>query len=322
MPALPKQVVQQQLEVEEMEKQLYAQEAQAEPTTDAQVEQATPEAVTTEPAPVAPENVVELKTDTWEQKYRTLQGMVDSQLPPLHKQNKELVAQVHHLQEQITALQAKPATSPAPERLVTEQDETTFGSDLLDVQRRVAEEAIRKHVSPLQDELKQRDVKIAQLEQSLTKTNGDVTTMSFEQRLNLDVPEFKTVNADPKWIAWLDEADPYTNEPRRAYAEYVYGKGDIGAIKKVVEYFRTSTGQDQQQAQRDQRQAELNRQLSPSRSGSASASPTESARVYTEAEMGRLFDKVGQMYRQGKNEEAAKLETDLSDAYVQGRVRG
>jgi hypothetical protein len=316
MSALPKQVLQQQKEVEALEQQLYAQAADtAEPTPDTP-----PAAADTPPAeltPTAPAESTPPKEDpTWEQRYKTLQGMFQAEVPRLQAQNKDLVTQLQAMQHQIVELQ-KPKVVETP--LVTDEDREKFGPELIDAMQRVTKQVMREHVAPLQGQLAQRDAKIAQLEAALTKTTGDVNTLSFEQRLNLAIPDFEQLNVDPKWVAWLDEIDPFTGEPRRVYAEYVYGAGMVDKVKNVVDLYKSQIAPTQQLSA-TQRKTELERQAQPTRTAGNVASP-QTAQVYTEAQASALFDKVRKLNINGKYEEAARLEAELTAAYMEGRVR-
>ena len=331
---IPKQVQRDLDEVAEYERQLTAPTDPAVETSPASTEPSL-----TAPAEpklaVVPEPTVAMPTQLSdrdllalsEQKYRTLEGKYNAEVPRLHAQVKDLGFQVQTLTQAVE--QAKQPQTPTPtqtaqERLVTAEDEESFGKDLIDVQRRVALEAIRDHVEPLKVEITKRDERIVQLEQTLQKTGGEVATMSFEQKLSMQVPDFTQINVDPKWIAFLDEVDPYTNEPRRHYAEFVYSNGDVDKLKRIVDFYRTQAGQPTPQSEvRQQRQTELERQVTPSRTTTpATTVPTQNTRVYTEAEMNQQFNAVRQLNIAGKYEEAAKLEADLSEAYMQGRVRG
>jgi len=318
--AMPKQVEQQLKEVEELERALTAQpEAasdepqQSDPVAEAQPAQEQP----TEPVA---EPVVEAKpVEDWEQKYRSLQGHFNAEVPRLHQQNKELASQLQAMQQQIADIQ-KPKQQPTDDRLVTDEDVSQYGADLIDLQRRVTREVVREFVNPLKEELAQRDAKINQLETMLGKTGGDVATLSFEQRLERAIPDFPQLNADPKWIAWLDAVDDYTGEPRRAYAEYIYNQGNVDKLKQIVGFYKKATGQQAQDQQRQQRKTELERQTQPTRTASASSVPA-GERIYTEAEFNRLWNKVRELYAKGQNDEANQLDIELTQATMQGRVR-
>jgi len=315
MAALPKQVEQDVKELEEYERSLTTEANAAETPAPETPPPETPPPETPIPSDQPPEVVAPPQDRVWEQKYRTLEGKYQAEVPRLHATNKDLL-------RQIDELKAKPPTvvAPTPESLVTEKDVTDYGQDLIDVQRRVA----REELAPLKAEISKRDTVIAELQAALNKTTGEVSTVSFESRLAKAVPDFEQLNADPKWIAWLDENDPYTGEPRRAFAEFVYNNGDVVKLKQVVDFYKKSaTPEAPAPDVRQQRQAELERQITPTRTTSTAQTTTPaSTRIYTEAQATKLFDDVRKMNIAGDYDKAAKLEAELSDAYMQGRVRG
>jgi len=318
MAALPKQVERDLQELEEYERTLAPQAGVSvegtpgpdTPPTDAQPSEEP--ILSNQP----PEVAAPPQDNVWEQRYRTLEGKYQAEVPRLHTANREMQRQI----DELSARTAPKVETPAEEGLVTEKDVTDYGEDLLDVQRRVAREVM----APLKAELAQRDTKIAQLEAEVHKAAGDVSSVTFESRLAKAVPNFDQLNVDPKWIAWLDEKDPYTGEPRRAYAEFVYQNGDMVKLKNVVDfYLKSAPTEALPPDSRQQRQAELERQITPTRTTStAQVTSPASTRIFTEAQATKLFDDVRRMNIAGKYDEAAKLEAELSDAYMQGRVRG
>lgn len=320
MAALPKQVEQDLRELEEYEASMVppANTEETPPAVEPPVE-VPPKQVEPAPAPV-----VEQKPDSvWEHKYRTLEGKYQAEVPRLHQQNKELATQLQTLTATVEVLKQPQQTPSATEPLVSAKDVEEYGQDLIDVQRRVAREVM----APLQVELSKRDAVIAELRKAQEKTGADVTAVTFEQRLAQSVPDFQTINVSPEWIAFLDEPDPFTGEPRRAFAEYAYNNQHVDGVKKVVDFFKamkspTQTAPDPA-AERQARQAELERQVTPTRTtASQPVNPAVSTRIYTEAEMVAQFSKVRALNVSGKYDEASKLEAELSDAYVQNRVRG
>lgn len=322
MSALPKQVEQQLKEIEEIEKAMQAQpegEQTAEPQQPGP--QATPEQETPSEAVQQPTEPVQEPKEDWQAKYQTLQGKYSAEVPRLHQQNKELASQLAQLQAQVAEL-SKPKPEPQVEDpLISSKDEEAFGSDLIDMVRRATKEALREAAKVHGEEVTALKGKITQLESALANTSGDVTVLTFEQRLARAVPDFEQINVDPQWVSWLDEVDDYTGQPRRSYAEYQYGQGNVAEVKRIVDLFKRQFGREQQQQVQQQRQKELERQVQPSRNASTSTAQP-SAKIYTEGEIARLFDKVRQLNIQGKHDEASSLEAELTNAYTQGRVRG
>jgi predicted RNase H-like nuclease (RuvC/YqgF family) len=142
---LPKQIADQLREAEELEKAMGQPEAEAPPEPVAEVVEEPGESQEPEPTEEVTQEVegpaVEVDVERWEAKYKTLQSKYDAEVPRLHQQNRELSTQLEALQRQMTELAAsQKAEEPKQEihRSVSEQDEETFGKDLIDLQRRIA----------------------------------------------------------------------------------------------------------------------------------------------------------------------------------------
>ena len=229
--ALPKQVEAQLRELEALEKQLT--DAQnpapadpaptlAEPPQDPQPAPAEPKPV--EPTPTPTEPVV--AEETWQQKYKTLKGMYDAEVPRLHADLRELKAQVDSLRKASETKPVEPAKPKAAEKLVTDADVEAFGSDLIEVQRKVAREV----AAEFRGELDTMRAENEKLREQLTSTGTQVSEASFEQRLYRMVPDFEAVNVDPKWIAWLNEVDPLLRAPRASVAQQAFNRGDAEGV--------------------------------------------------------------------------------------------
>lgn len=299
---MPKQVEQQLKELEEMEKQLQAPQPEETASADEPVQEA--EAPTVESTPVP-----QAETVDWEQRYRTLAGKYDAEVPRLHAQVKELSGQIQALMQQ--AEQARAPDPGTPSQLVTDKDREAFGEDLIDLQRRVAQEVATKYAK----QLDAYEAKIAAMEQRLMQTGSQVGEMTFEQRLYRAVPDFEQVNADPKWVAWLDEYDPILRAPRRAVAQRAFEQGDAEGVAHYVSLFRSGAAPKQ-----DTRQAELSRQVTPSRASGGTGQPVQQGKTYSMSQWTKLFDQVAMFNAQGKYDDANKLEAELTAAMTQGRV--
>jgi hypothetical protein len=308
--ALPKQVVQQQKELEELEKQLMAPaQEQAPEETENAPDPKPDEAVSEEQKPVQPV-VTEVPEETWQQKYRTLEGKYSAEVPRLHTQLRELQAQIAEMREK--PKEPESPKEPKTQKLVTDADVEAFGSDLIEVQRKVAREVAMEYLQEIED-LKSAN---EQLKQQLVKTDNQIGAVSFETRLAQLVPDFEAINSDPKWVAWLDETDPILRGPRRNAAQDAFNRGDVEAIKDYVNLFKNQSPLPKA----DKRQSELERQIQPSKN-SASAPPTsQKGKNYSTVEIERMFQKVAELGKKGDSDAAKKLEAEIDAAYLEGRV--
>ena len=316
--ALPRQVEAQLRELEALEKQLTdAQnpapadptQTPAEPPQDQQPAPAEPKPV--EPTPTPTEPVV--AEEKWEQKYKTLKGMYDAEVPRLHADLRELKAQVDSLRKASETKPVEPAKPKAAEKLVTDADVEAFGSDLIEVQRKVAREV----AAEFRGELDAMRAENEKLREQLTSTGTQVSEASFEQRLYRMVPDFETVNADPKWIAWLNEVDPLLRAPRSSVAQQAFNRGDAEGVAHYVAMFKKSVAPVEPTADKTE---ELERQIQPNRSATSTPPTSQKGKVYTNADIEKMFRKATDLGVKGRVDEAKKLEAEIDAAFMEGRV--
>jgi hypothetical protein len=316
--ALPKQVEAQLRELEALEKQLN--DAQnpapadpapnpAEPPQDPQPAPAEPKPV--EPTPTPTEPVV--AEEKWEQKYKTLKGMYDAEVPRLHADLRDLKAQVDALRKAAETKPVEPAKPAVAEKLVTDADVEAFGSDLIEVQRKVAREV----AAEFRGELDAMRAENEKLREQLTNTGTQVSEASFEQRLYRMVPDFETVNADPKWIAWLNEVDPLLRAPRATVAQQAFNRGDAEGVAHYVAMFKKSVAPVEPTADKT---TELELQIQPNRSATSTPPTSQKGKVYTNADIEKMFRKATDLGVKGRVDEAKKLEAEIDAAFMEGRV--
>lgn len=318
--ALPRQIEQQLKDIAEIEKQLQAPVEPAEGTPKPEDNRQTEPADPT-PTPVASPEPEEKPTqqtpppvseEAWEHKYHRLQGKYDAEVPRLHAQVKELQSYVEQLR---TQLSSKPEAQPSEtkmEKLVTDADVEAFGQDLIDVQRKVAREVAMEFKSEV-DALKAEN---AELRKQMQQTGNQVAETSFEQRLHRLVPDFAALNADDNWVQWLDEVDPILRGPRRNIAQEAFNRGDAEGVAYYVSLYR----QQNSTPAVDTKQAELQRQIQPSRSAAPTAPVSQKGKTYTTQDVEKMFQKITSLHSSQKFDEAKKLEAEIDAAYMEGRV--
>lgn len=332
--ALPKQVQKQLDEVEELEKQLEAQgeETKAKPevkkkktSKKAKAKDTEVEVTDDEPIeePVAVEatpadDSIEEVSESFKQKYATLRGKYDAEVPRLHQQVKELTDQMNAIREEAQAAKKAEAEKPKEKvSYVTDADREEYGDDLIDFQRRVAKEVSQDY----EERFEQQSRVIQDLQSKISNTDNQVGEVGFTQKLNALVPGFDQLDSDERWVAWLNEIDPMTRGPRRDQAQAAFNSGDAEAVAHYVSLFRGSV--EPVANGKSDRQTELEKQVTPSRSAStvASKSSNNSSKIYSEKELDRGWTKIRDLNSQGKYDDAEKLEAELTVAYMEGRVK-
>ena len=277
------------------------------------------------PAPTAQEQVGGDKTEkTLEQKYKTLQGMYNAEVPRLHAEKRELTNRVQQLEQLIASMNAKPAQQQAPvQKLLTEQDMQDYG-DSIDVMRKV-----------FREEMASKDAEIGELRQMVRQMQGTVVpqvhqlsqnyAVTNEQRfwadLNAAVPDWQDINGNKEFQAWLLEVDPLTGIPRQTYLDDAQRGLDARRVANFFTAWKGMTGtSDARTLPAVQSASELERQVAPGKGRSGGAKPQGEARTYTNEDIRKFFTDVQRGKYRGKEAERDRIERDIFAAQREGRI--
>lgn len=263
---------------------------------------------------------------TLAQKYKTLQGMYNAEVPRLHQQNRELASRVQQMEQLLATLSASAANTSIPgqitqERLISDKDVEEYGESL-EVMRKVSRE---EYLPMLQ--------KIASLEQIIQRLQGNVvpqvqelvqrqaasTEQQFWAQLSSVVPNWKAINDDPDFQTWLLQVDPLTGISRQTILEDAQRNFDV---VRITNFFRAWTEISGQNTQRSNSASELERQVSPGRSrgGTPGASLGGNSKTYTPNDIRSFFDAVRQGQYKGREQERDRIERDIFAAQREGRI--
>ena len=254
--------------------------------------------------------------ETWERKYLTLKGMYDAEVPRLHSQLREVNTQVQTLIAENAVAKAQPPAQPyTAKTLITEQDKEAFGSDLLDLIDRAAEQKVsevRGHNDQLINEIKELKGKLGNVSDRQVVSDKD----RFLTQLTQQVPDWETLNVDSGFLAWLAEVDPVYGIPRQYALTNAYEASDASRTATIFKQYKNMFA-----PQTQQKVPNLNSQVAPTRSRStpAPSNSNEGKRIFTQHEVSEFYNEwiKGHLTEQ----EAATMEAEINAAYVEGRIR-
>lgn len=327
---VPEQVRRQSEKVQELYEQLnneVSDETDAEETVENNdTEQVETQEVATEPS--SNDTSRKDSDQTMEQRYRTLQGMYNAEVPRLHTQNKELSNRLQQMEQLISTLSKaqKPSESTqVEEQLVTNQDVSDYGEDSIDLMRRVSREEYR----PVIGKIAELERAVQQLQSQLVPQVQQVVqqqTMSRDQQfwagLEQAIPNWRDVNANPDFHTWLLEVDPLFGVQRQSILQQAQSNYDLD---RVVKFFRTWMGDSYSDhgasTGKPKRASQLEKQVAPGRSRSGPTSPTSSdKRTYTPQDIEKFFTDVRKGKFKGREKERDRIERDIFAAQAEGRI--
>lgn len=292
----------------------------------------------------APANAQDLKDSIWAARYNSMQGRwqaVQRQLGIAQEQNMQLGQELTRSQELLSRAgvqNAAPAATTQPQRhhgkLITDADREIYGDELLETVGRAAKEAI----APELDALRQENAELKK------------TTISNAQRdmyadLNRLVPNWRAINNDPSFKAWLNLPNIYTNEVRGQMLSAAHKAANtprvVALFQDFVKEVVATGGQvpgtrvEQQTQQQDpnliqQQQAPqdtgvtLESLAAPGRARPAGGDPaTQSAEkpIYSRAQIAGFYRDVRRGVWAGRETDKDRLERDIIAAQAEGRVR-
>tara|TARA_R100000808_G_C2155041_1_gene166723 strand:+ start:1127 stop:2083 length:957 start_codon:yes stop_codon:yes gene_type:complete len=316
--ALPKQVQKQSEEVQELYKELNEDEATEEPVVDAP----TSDSVEEPAAESSDERSEDHQDSDWAQKYRTLQGMYNAEVPQLHKQVQDQNAKLAQFEQLLATINQQKPQPPKAEPLITDKDVEEYG-DSIDVMRKVSKEEL----NGVQGELNSMRAQLAQLTQTtvpqvqqLSNRIGSTQEQMFWSNLSSIAPDWQTINESQGFQDWLLEVDPLSGVTRQVYLEDAQKKFDV---ERVAQFFLTwsslnGTGSAQQKKQASN--SELRRQISPKKGRSSGTNAPGSKSTYTQADIGKFYADIRKGKYKGRDEERAKIERDIFAAQAEGRI--
>ena len=346
--ALPEQIRKQSEAVQDLYKQLNEDventgEAQETPPTDEVNEQVEDTVVeNTADAKVkaedaAPSSEPEQKNDDESvseerllQKYKTLQGMYNAEVPRLHSQNKEMQQKLQHMEQLLASLseQQKQATQKPVEveKLVTEKDIEEYG-DSIDMMRKVTREelgSVASRIAQLENVIQQFQSNVVPQVEQVVKRQASSSEQMFWSDLSNRVPDWREINDDQDFQSWLLEIDPLTGISRQTYLEDAQRLLDARRVATFFDTWRENNGVAsvaRSDSRVQQNASELEKQVAPGRSKSSGNPKSNTAKVYTPQDIEKFFSDVRQGKYKGREAERDKIERDIFAAQRENRIQ-
>jgi hypothetical protein len=270
------------------------------------------------------------ETQTLAQKYRTLQGMYNAEVPRLHQQNRELVSRVQHLEQLLSTLTtsnvAASTTNQTVDRLVSDKDVEEYGESI-DVMRKVSREEyipVAQKISQLEQMLQRLQSNVVPQVQNLTQRQAASTEQQFWAQLSQVIPNWKQINDDPDFQTWLLQSDPLTGIGRQTILEDAQRNYDVARIASFFRTWSEISGQAvvAQNSQRNAPSSELEKQVAPGRGRSTGNSSTTNGtgKTYTPNDIRSFFESVRQGRYKGREQERDRIERDIFAAQREGRI--
>lgn len=316
--ALPPSVQRQLDEATALEAQLYG--PAPTPTvvnTDAPQPAETPQPAPAEPAPVE-QPAPQPEEETFRQRYNVLQHKYNAEVPRLHAQLREAVANITQLTTEVQRLQQATALQPTSSVPQDEEDTERFGEDLMAaIDRRataLAQQMLQSRDGEITQYIRSLEAKLENVGERVVQTDQERFYAALAQR----VPQWESINGNQAWLAWLSEVDPVYGQPRQAALDAAANALDANRVAAIFNAFNELTSKPVDAKAKETARKQLERQIAP-QPASASAPSQAAGEHWTQADYERAYDP--RIHRQVGPEKAAQMMAEADKALAEGRVR-
>lgn len=244
----------------------------------------------------------------WEHRFNVINGKYAKEVPALQEKVRTLTQDLESANRQITELKSasdKPTNPGGLTDADMQKAKDEFGPDVVEFFERLASSGRGPDNSAEVAELK-REIR------ELKQQDRQKTEASFLTALNELVPDWETVNVDPKFHAFLAQYDSQTGKQRQQTLTEKHQALDADGVAAVFDAFKKQQPKEPQSRIPDD-------QVDPPTSRSTTA--PEGKRIWTGAEITAFYkDRAAGRYRNDPNE-AKRLEADIFAAQREGRVK-
>lgn len=182
---------------------------------------------------------------------------------------------------------------------LTSDDVQNYGSDLVDFAQRAAANALAPAVQVLE-----------QQNNNLQRQIARETRARLDAALEAAIPNFREIDASPEWLRWLGQKDSLSGRTRQ---DLLNEACSAGAANRVIGFFRAFL---QEQAASPAARAHHRG------SGDSRSSAPPAGKIYTRAEIARLYAQHLRGAYRGREATWAEQEADIIAAGREGRISG
>jgi hypothetical protein len=329
--SLPRQIQEQADRAEEIEKTMAGQPAGDSPTPQEPLpkdQQAAPPAppqpeapqAKPEPAPAPPAPAAKDTEETWEQRYRSLQGAQRAEASRLGARISELEGLLTQTNARLLELtKTPPKPEPAAPLPISDKDKAEFGPEIIDLIQRQSSHIAAQATAEIKaenDSLKKQLADVGVQLKGVSTGQEEQRRQAYFSRLAQLVPDWEAVNADQRLMDWLALPDPASGAPRQQYLTTAWINFDADRTAYLFNAWKDSLSPSSSARQPDP----LAAHASPSSSRSSAPRVTEpDVKVWSQRDIDAFYTDVTRGKINGAD--VTRIEAEIDAAVATGRVR-
>jgi len=229
--------------------------------------------------------------------------------------------------ERLMAGMAAPrqTTEPAaPARMISPEDEEEYGPEFLSVVAKKARDELSADLANFASRFESLEHRVQGVDQVTARTARE----RMEHDMDTKVPEWRNVNHDPNFLAWLRLPDPYSGATRHMLLKQAFERNETS---RVLAFFNGFLSQEAAEAPRGDQPDDVTSQgkvpldtfVAPGRARTTAATddaPVEKP-IIKSTQISRFYADVAAGKYSGREAEKVRAERAIFEAGREGRIR-
>lgn len=256
---------------------------------------------------------------SWKARFSSYKAATDKTISNLRKENQSFISQLQDARVKIDTLSGKVASLLAKDEdmfsgVVTSEDIEMIGPEAIDVVKKTTKRATESAVSPLIKEIERLKEKEQRRDREALDEKIKINYKSFLKDLGGLVPDYATIDKDPKFKSYMEEFDPQTGEKR---VDIFRRAEDYLDAPRIAEFFL-----DYKDSIPKSKRSILEENITPegSQGSGTQMAVSQEKESFSQVEVDKFFRDYAKGLYRNKEKEATQIEARITKAYMTGNI--
>lgn len=258
------------------------------------------------------------KKSSWKERFSSYKAATDKTISNLRKDNSLLGTKLSEYERKIDELSYKVVELSAKGRdpfseVITKEDIDTIGPEAIDIVKKATKKIAEFEVSSVKKELEELKAKEASRvwQDGENKRKGEYN--GFLSELQGKVPDYQTIDHNPKFAEFLNTIDPYSGELRMDLFRRSESYLDANRVADFFLEFK--------EAQPRSKKELLEEKITPEGSKSTpNPIASNNKETISSSEVEKFYNDITRGLYKNKKKEADEIEARITKAYMEGRI--
>lgn len=239
----------------------------------------------------------------WKQRFNVMEGKYRAETQAMRQD-------IYDLKELVQSLKSQPTPSQETAQAKIDALEEEYGPEFTEAVDQRIKRILKEQLGDVQKD-------ITQVKTSQQQTEAE----RFEANLDTRAENWRKINTDPSFIAWLQTEEPTTGIKYHTSLLSHYNNRDVDKVARIFNFYSKNTKKPVNQPPVNDAAEEL---IAPPKRGSQTQNTIEvnDARIYKLADVNQFYREIRDGKYTGKPDYVKKMKAIYRQAHIEGRISG